>query len=203
MSVVDAITGSLASSQYTIGTPTGAPCTLSSSGFSCSLDTLKVGGSVAINVTIVPNTPGTIVNQASASTDSTDTDTTNNGSSSTTIVFLPVEIDVQPGVGSSAINVAKAGLIPVAILTTSSFDASIIDATSVCFGDDGSAAQRSCTETHGTGHLMDVNKDKVADLLLHYEASQTGIDAGDTRACLTAVTTGGIHVYGCDTIVAK
>jgi hypothetical protein len=202
VSVVDSITG-LSPSQYTIGTPTGAPCTVSASGFSCSLDTLKVDGSVTITVTIVPNIPGTIVNQASASTDSADMDTTNNGSSSSTIVFLPVEIDIQPGVGPSSINVAKVGVVPVAILTTSSFDATTIDPSSVCFGDDGSAPQRNCAEAHGTGHLLDVTKDKIVDLLLHYEVIQTGIDPGDTSACLTAVTTAGIHVYGCDTVVAK
>ena len=203
VSVVDTIMGSLGPSQYTISTPTGAPCTLSLSGFSCSLDTLKVGGSVTINVTIVPNTPGTIVNGASASTDSADTDTTNNGSSSTTTVFLPVEIDIQPGMAQSSINVSHSGLIPVAILTTSTFDASIIDPSSVCFGDDGAASERNCTEAHGTGHLLDTSKDKLADLLLHYEVTQAGIDRGDTRACLTAITTAGIHVYGCDGIVAK
>jgi hypothetical protein len=202
VSIVDTITG-LGSSQYTMGTPTGAPCTLSPAGFSCSLDTLKVGGTVTITATIVPSTPGTIVNQATASTNSTEADTTNDGSSNTTTVFLPVEVDIQPGMTPSAINVRQSGLIPVAILTTSSFDAATIDPSTVCFGDAGSAAERSCTEAHGTGHLLDVTKDKIADLLLHFQASLTGIDPKDVSACLTAVTTTGVHVYGCDTIIAK
>jgi len=203
VSIVDEITGSLSPSQYTIGTPTGAPCSVSASGFSCSLDTLKVDGSVTISVTIVPNVPGTIVNQASASTSSTDIDSTNDDASSTNVVFLPVAIDVQPGIRPNMINVAKGGVIPVAILTTSSFNATTIISSSVCFGGDGNASERDCTEAHGAGHLQDVDKDKDIDMMLHYEARETGIDPGDTKACLTGLTTGGVNVYGCDAIVSK
>lgn len=203
VSIVDAITGSLGTSQYTIGTPTGAPCITSTSGFTCSLDTLKVGASLSIRVSITPNAAGTILNRASISTSSTDGDTTNDTSSTSDVVFLPVSVDIQPGVSSSAINIAKIGVVPVAILTTSTFDARTIDPSSVCFGDDGTPAQRDCTESHGGGHLLDVDKDKDLDLLLHYEALQTGIDRGDTKACLTGRTTGGISVYGCDTISVK
>jgi predicted nucleotidyltransferase len=48
--------------------------------------------------------------------------------------------------------------------------------------------------------LQDVDRDGDVDLLLHYETQETGIDAGDTKACLTGLTSGGIHVYGCDAI---
>ena len=43
-------------------------------------------------------------------------------------------------------------------------------------------------------------KDGDADLLLHFDMPATGIDPGDTKACLTARTLGGVGVYGCDTV---
>jgi hypothetical protein len=48
-----------------------------------------------------------------------------------------------------------------------------------------------------------VNKDKRPDLILHFEVASTGIDLGDTRACLIARTTGGTGTYGCDVVAPK
>jgi hypothetical protein len=45
-----------------------------------------------------------------------------------------------------------------------------------------------------------VNGDGRTDLLLHYEVSETGIDPGDARACLTGTTFGGVGIQGCDSI---
>jgi hypothetical protein len=45
-----------------------------------------------------------------------------------------------------------------------------------------------------------VNAPHRPDLLLHYETSQTGIDPGDTRACLTGKTFGNVSIEGCDSI---
>jgi hypothetical protein len=207
LQLTDAITG-LAPAQYAIGTPTlqigaGAPttpCTLGASGFTCPLDTLRVGGTATVRVTITPSAPGTIVNRASVSTASTDPAAGNDADSDTAIVFQPVRIDVKPGATPNAINIPQGGLIPVAILTADGVDALAVTAASVCFGDAEAPAQRDCTEAHGTGHVQDVDRDRDLDLLLHYEVAETGIDIGDTSACLTGITGAGIHVYGCDSI---
>jgi hypothetical protein len=45
--------------------------------------------------------------------------------------------------------------------------------------------------------------DRLLDLLLHFEVSQTGIDLTDTKACLIGRASDGIGVYGCDTIVVS
>lgn len=63
--------------------------------------------------------------------------------------------------------------------------------------------ERDCTEAHGKGHLSDVDKDGDLDLLLHYETAQTGIDPGDTQACLTGDTFGGASITGCDSIKTR
>jgi hypothetical protein len=47
--------------------------------------------------------------------------------------------------------------------------------------------QRDCT-AHGKVNVEDVNHDGRPDLLLRCEIRQTGIDNGDTTACLTGKT---------------
>jgi uncharacterized delta-60 repeat protein len=114
-------------------------------------------------------------------------------------VALAVEIDVRPGNNTNPVK-PGIGLVVVAVVTSASFDASQVDAASVCFGDADRAAERDCTEVHGRGHLEDTNGDGRSDLVLHFEAAETGIDAGDTTACLTGRTTAGAAIQGCDRI---
>jgi len=113
---------------------------------------------------------------------------------------VTIRIDIKPGSVRNPINLRSRGLVPVAILSTATFDAKTIVASSVCFGDAGNASQRDCTEAHGRRHVVDVNGDGRLDLLLHFEVQQTGIDRGDTKACLTGKTREGVDVKGCDSI---
>jgi hypothetical protein len=113
---------------------------------------------------------------------------------------IEVSVDIKPGSTLNPINLSSNGLVPVAILTTESFDATSVDPSTVCFGDDDSPSQRDCTEGHGMGHVEDVNGDGRSDLLLHYEVSQTGIDPGDSTACLSGKTFAGVNIEGCDSI---
>ena len=113
---------------------------------------------------------------------------------------LEVGIDIKPGSDVNPVKLSNNGVIPVAILSTATFDATTVDPATVCFGDAEDASQRDCTEAHGTGHIEDVNGDLLPDLVLHYETSETGIDFGDTEACLTGQTFGGQSVAGCDSV---
>jgi Domain of unknown function DUF11 len=192
---------SIDSASFTIaGNPTTFPCEIASSEFTCALGTVPVDGTATATVTITPLRPGTITNFAGATTHSTDDDLANNSAEATIEVFLPVEIDIKPGGTPNGINPGAGGSVPVAILTTPDFVATTVVAASVCFGDAEAPAQRDCSESHGTGHPQDVDKDRDVDLLLHYETQQTGIDVGDKRACLMGLTAAGIHVFGCDTV---
>jgi hypothetical protein len=47
---------------------------------------------------------------------------------------LTVVIDIKPGSVTNPINVRSSGVIPVAVLTTPSFDATSIDVSTVRFG---------------------------------------------------------------------
>ena len=207
-----------AAADYTIGPASfefsdgfsGGPydCTpTSSSGFSCELGTVPVGGSATISVEVTPGDPGDYTNQATVTTASTDPDTTNNADQADVRVFRPVEIDIKPGSDKNPVKLAKdlvkntpRTLVPVAILSTPDFDATTVDALSVCFGDAEDPSQRDCTEKHGKGHLSDVDRDGDTDMLLHFETNETGIDPGDTQACLIGEDTDGIGIYGCDAV---
>ena len=112
---------------------------------------------------------------------------------------VEVDIDVKPGSAENPIN-PGAGVVPVAILSTSEFDATTVEASSVCFGDANAVSERDCTETHGRGHVEDADGDGDADLLLHFDAAETGIEVGDTAACLTGRTSAGVAIQGCDAI---
>jgi hypothetical protein len=116
---------------------------------------------------------------------------------------LAVQIDIKPGGSNNPINLKSKGNIPVAILSTMSFDATLVDPLTVCFGDAEDASQRDCTEAHGMGHPEDVNGDGIMDLVLHFNTQETGIDAGDTQACLTGMTNEALAIEGCDAVQVK
>lgn len=110
-----------------------------------------------------------------------------------------VVIEVGPGT-ANPIKLSRGGLISIAILTTDTFDATAVDPSTVCFGDDADPSQRDCTEAHNRGHLADVDADGDKDMLLHFDIAQTGIDAGDTSACLSGSTFPGDPIEGCGAI---
>jgi len=116
---------------------------------------------------------------------------------------ITVAVDVKPDSADNVVPLQSGGVVPVAILTTDSFDATTVDPASVCFGGADDPGARACVEKHHTGHLEDANGDGRTDLLLHYDVAQTGIDPGDTEACLTGRTYAGVAIAGCDRISTK
>ncbi len=112
---------------------------------------------------------------------------------STTVIS--VAIDVKPGSFPNAISPGSNGIIPVAILTTSTFDATTVDLLSVKFGPKGA------TEIHNRGHIEDVDGDGDLDLMLHFATQATGIKAGDVSATLTGRTYSGKRIRGSDEIL--
>jgi hypothetical protein len=106
--------------------------------------------------------------------------------------ILTVIIDIKPGDGTNPINLKSKGVIPVAIVTTSTFDATTVDPSSVTFGPSGTKSQSSSLE--------DVNGDGLLDLVLHFRTQQTGIQSSDTQACLNGQTSTGTSIQGCASI---
>lgn len=109
-------------------------------------------------------------------------------------ITLQVVVDIKPDSSSNPINLRNKGVVPVAILTTAVFDAVTVDPLSIRFGPGGA------TESHGRGHLEDVDGDHDLDLLLHFRTTETGITPDDTQACLIGKTSDGVTIEGCDTV---
>jgi len=112
-------------------------------------------------------------------------------------VQLKAQIDIKPGSYPNSVNPRNRGKIPVAILTTQTFDATTVDPLSVKFGPNGAL------EAHGRGHYEDFDGDGDTDLVLHFSTQFTGIQCGDTKASLTGETYDGQKIIGSDSIVTK
>jgi hypothetical protein len=108
---------------------------------------------------------------------------------------INVALDIKPGSFPNSINPRNKGVIPVAVLTTDTFDAATVDATSVLFGATG-------TEV-GANHyaLEDVNGDGKADLVFQFPTLSTGIVCGTKTATIKGSTTLGQAFEGSDAIV--
>lgn len=198
----------LDSGTWTIPGPFGAGTFFCSTGTyqsTCSPDSVPVAAATPVNITTIgrPATTGLFTLRSEVTTTSTDPDLTDNAASATLEVFLSVVIDVSPKDPTNVVNLNRGGTVTVAILTTDTFNATTIDPLTVCFGDADAPSERTCTEQHVTGHLEDVNKDKRPDLLLHFTVEDTGIDMGDTSACMRAKTTAGVGLFGCEAITTK
>jgi len=108
--------------------------------------------------------------------------------------FIGGLVDIKPGSDTNPINTFNNGVIPVAILSSATFDATTVDVDSLAFGPAGAAP------THRNGHMEDVDGDGLTDFVSHYRTQETGIEFGDDRACITGKTNGGSSLFGCDDI---
>jgi hypothetical protein len=107
---------------------------------------------------------------------------------------LTVPVDIKPGSSTNPIYLKSQGVIPVAILSTSVFDATTVDPLTVQFGPNGAVASSN------PWHLEDVNGDGKLDMVLQFNTQQTGIRSTDTQACLTGKTKSGVPIKGCDVV---
>jgi hypothetical protein len=107
-------------------------------------------------------------------------------------IQLQVKIDIKPGETPNPINVSSTGLIPVAILSTPTFNAKTVAPSSIRFGPAGANTVKSS--------IQDVNGDGLPDLVMQFKTQQAGIKLGDTQACLTGKTKSGLDIQGCDQI---
>jgi hypothetical protein len=116
-------------------------------------------------------------------------DTQPNGNDATE-VFLPIDscylfgpIDIKPGDGSNSVDVTS-GSVVVALLSTSSFNAANVQASSARFGQTGTEAAPTASAK------VDVNGDGRNDLRLTFAVNETGLSCSTSAAELSATDPG-------------
>lgn len=112
--------------------------------------------------------------------------------------FLTVRIDIKPGTDPNSINLSSAGVIPVAIFSSATFDARTIDPNSVSLAGAevkmvGKSGQLLC-------HEEDIDADGYVDLVCQVETVQFAIEPGESAAVLVAQTASGLTVRGEDSV---
>lgn len=117
--------------------------------------------------------------------------------------LLAATIDILPGTSPNVVKLTGKGLtVTVALLSTPTLDARTAVTSSLCFGDAEAPAQRDCTIAK-TPTQKDLDRDGDIDVTFTFDTAQTGIDAGDTSACLTGRLSSGRSFVGCDAIVTR
>ncbi len=110
---------------------------------------------------------------------------------------LPVSIDIKPDTSENIINIKNKGKIPVAILSSLTFDApSEVDKTSLTFGHTGNEVSLALCDTDA----QDVNGDGLLDQVCHFYTSLTGIQVSDTAGFLKGLTVEGVPIEGSDAV---
>jgi len=112
---------------------------------------------------------------------------------------IEVVIDIKPDSDPNSINLGSAGVIPVAILSSETFDATTVDPATVSLA--GAAVKMAGKSGKYLSHIEDVNGDELMDLVCQVlTEGLVGIVVGDSVAVLTAETYDGQAIRGEDSI---
>jgi hypothetical protein len=108
-----------------------------------------------------------------------------------------LDIDIKPGSVPNSINPRAKGKVPVAILSSVTFDApSAVDAASLTFGRTGNETSLAFC----IAGPEDVNGDGLLDMVCHFNTDATGFLPGDTEGVLKGETLSGLPIKGIDSV---
>jgi hypothetical protein len=108
---------------------------------------------------------------------------------------LQIELDVRPSNERDHINTRSRGLVPVALLGTPSFDVRDVDVGSLGFGPAHAPVEKRAK-------VRDVTRDGEADLIVRFRSDETGLEPGETEACLEGALRDGTPLRGCTAVSA-
>lgn len=110
---------------------------------------------------------------------------------------LAVTIDIKPGSEPNSINLRSAGRLPIAILSTTSFNATAIDPATVTLA---SAPVRLKKNGTAMASSEDVNGDGLLDLVVHVSTKMLMLTETDTEAILEGRAIDGTRIEGADSV---
>ncbi len=109
-----------------------------------------------------------------------------------------MNIDIKPGSDTNNINLSSAGIIPVAIFSSDTFDATTVNPDTVSLAGArvkmvGKADKYLCSDE-------DVNADGLLDKLCKVHTAYIMIEPGESEAVVEAETFDGISIRGTDNV---
>ena len=110
-----------------------------------------------------------------------------------------MDIDIKPGSDPNSINLSASGVVPVAILSSDTFDATTVDPDTVSLA--GAKVKMVGKSNRFLCHQEDVNADGRLDLTCQVENLTLFLtEEGQTIAVLEALTFHGLPIRGQDTV---
>ncbi len=117
----------------------------------------------------------------------------------------PVTIDVKPGDAVNKINLSARGLLPVAVLSTQDFDASLFTPEMAHLSD--ATAPMDCSGAAAVRWAYtDVNGDGLVDIVFFFRVQDLALTTSTTEVMLMAHGTYGgemLHIMGTDAVIVK
>ena len=111
---------------------------------------------------------------------------------------ISVVIDIKPDDSPNSINLKSKGSIPVAVLSSSEFDAQTLDPATVTLA--GAPVRTTGKKGKFQAAFEDVDGDGLTDLLMHFDTAALQLSVNDTEAVLEGRTYAGEPVVGKDTV---
>lgn len=115
-----------------------------------------------------------------------------------TATLVEVDIDIKPGSDQNTINLGSAGVVPTAILSSATFDATQVDPNTISLA--GASVKVVGKGNKFLCHEDDVNSDNFVDLVCQLETVQFIIEEGQSNAVLEGKTFDGLAIHGEDFI---
>lgn len=116
----------------------------------------------------------------------------------------PVTIDIKPGSYPNAINLSSKGLLPVALMSTADFDASLFTPEMTHLSDANLPMTAGCTGAMAERWVLDdVNHDGMADLVFFFQVQDLALSSSSTVATFMAhgsYVGATLHIMGTDSV---
>jgi hypothetical protein len=113
------------------------------------------------------------------------------------IETLTVTVDIKPGSFPNSINLGSNGTVPVAILSSDSFDATTVDPLTVTLANASVRLRGNGTPMASAQH---VNNDGRLDLVVHVATEALQLTSTDTGAVVHGETYSGQAIVGSDSV---